>query len=564
GWDAKGKPVLMGEIIARGSAVCLDQAVLVKYLADSMNAGGVRVQTGSYATGDHAWVTFGDGNRSLVFDPRNHDVLTNLQRKGIPSLQSRDYKTFSTNHPRFEGKIRTSVPISESDAVTALKSAPFDEAYLLATSVESGSITPTLREAVRDRLIRELNNPKSSAQLSELTDLSAILSETEKSPSLRTAVKERFLNELKQATGATHRELCEFARFLGTAERTPEVNEQVRTYTEETIASSATPWEVAGLAEEFGISAQQAARMRVERELADPSAKLAPKDLVKLAREFDIFKDESVKRAILPKLVDEAVAGGDNILKVRLLLEGPHGLGRDPVFRDQLADGLARRVRLATPEAITEVETLIGALPELKVSEQPKLVIDSKTTAFLEELRTATSGTEVGPQVESTLSEPDILSNNARLSDLYSALKRSSNKRVRDFLEKHPSKEAVINAWKEQLRADEFSRLIREPELNLILDGRPLEIDGALTKFKQLLKNNGFPESGDNQIAELKDDVLRNHLRQRARVKALQEAIYEQARLALESQNRTDQWRSLAEAAQEHRATNAIDYMNQN
>ncbi|MBX9696275.1 MAG: hypothetical protein K2Z81_28060, partial [Cyanobacteria bacterium] len=417
-----------------------------------------------------------------------------------------------------------------ADASNALKAGSFEDAYLLSMSVEPGKTTAEFRAAVRDRILTEVKNPSTTANPTELADL---------------------------------------ARLLNEAERAP-IKDAIKTYLEQTIQDSLTPWEAAKLAREFGHLEvlKDAATTRINNELASKDPILTPLEMVKLAKEFDVFKD-SVKRSILPKLVEEAITGGDNVIKLKRLLADESGIARDPEFLDTLADGIARRVSEATPETIFEIDNIIRTIPELKLTEQPRLSLEAKTAKLLDELETAISGTEIYEQIKSTLNEPDILSNNAKLNDLYSALKNSNNKRIRDFIEKHNSKDGLISAWKELIKTRDFSEVMRDPDLASLLTKRPLLIEGkegVLSKFKELLKKAGFPANGE-QIIGLDDKVLTSHLRQKARVLTLQDAIYgkvEQELKAGAPETVLDQWRSIAKETNEFRSMNAIDYMKLN
>ncbi len=91
-------PMLIGDILARQSAVCLDQAMMLKYLSQRMGLK-TEVTTGTMHGQPHAWVTLVQpGGKRIIFDPRNNNQLTHQERSGIP--QNRDYKPFSSENPR--------------------------------------------------------------------------------------------------------------------------------------------------------------------------------------------------------------------------------------------------------------------------------------------------------------------------------------------------------------------------------------------------------------------------------------------------------------------------------
>ncbi|MBX9695009.1 MAG: hypothetical protein K2Z81_21670 [Cyanobacteria bacterium] len=566
--------VQMGDLIAFKRMVCLDQAMLLKTLMDNVMAskgikGQCKVVTGDFNGSGHAWCEVEINGKKFTYDPR----MINKQTTGIPIEKATAYRPYTSPAERpAAAKTKTGPNVTVTDAIDALKKGSFDEAFILTGEVKPSEATQPMREAVRDRILSELKNPSSTARLGELAELAKYLEAEQKTPDLRDAIRNRMLAELKnpQST-ATPAELAEISKILPEADKA-QIKDAVKTYVETQIKESLSPRDVVNLAREFGHveAVQEAVRARIASELASRDPMLTPLEMVKLAKEFDVFKD-SVKRSILQRVVDDAITGGDNVHKMKRLLGDESGIARDPEFLDALADGISRRVANATPETLHEIDAVIRTIPELKLTEQPKLTLDKKTSSLIDEMKTALDGTEVAKEIESTLAEPEILGNNARLSDLYSKLKQSGNKKVRDFLEKHPSKDAVINAWKQQIKIRKFSEVMSDPELNRLLAKRPLAIDGqggALAKFKELLKKAGFPESGD-QIVGIDDSALRNHLRQRARVSSIQDAIHRKVEQLVKAKDAPskeflDQWRSLADEANEPRATNAIDYFRQN
>jgi len=156
-WDATGKPVLMGEIIARGSGVCLDQAVLVKYLADSMNVPGVRLQSGTYLNRPHAWVTVEVGGKSVVFDPRNHNTLTFEQRKGMPINEARDHKPFNSTNPRGDANRLNAQPVPPTNSSTINPAmSEFDQA------VQKTSLSASDKSKLTGLIKNELSSARGS------------------------------------------------------------------------------------------------------------------------------------------------------------------------------------------------------------------------------------------------------------------------------------------------------------------------------------------------------------------------------------------------------------------
>lgn len=96
--DSNGEHIMVGDLIARRSAVCLDQAMVLKYLAQKMGIKA-EVTTGTWNGQPHAWVTLtGPGAKRTIYDPRNNNQLFHNERSGLP--QNKDYRPYGPDHPR--------------------------------------------------------------------------------------------------------------------------------------------------------------------------------------------------------------------------------------------------------------------------------------------------------------------------------------------------------------------------------------------------------------------------------------------------------------------------------
>jgi YD repeat-containing protein len=122
----QGRQILLGELIARGNAVCLDQSMLLGYLAQRLGVDA-QVATGTLAGTPHAWVQMRAGEQTLIFDPRNFNTLRHSERSGMTPREAGDYHVYGPSNPRPAGRTlagETPVPrplnVISSDARTAL------------------------------------------------------------------------------------------------------------------------------------------------------------------------------------------------------------------------------------------------------------------------------------------------------------------------------------------------------------------------------------------------------------------------------------------------------------
>ncbi|MBX9695940.1 MAG: hypothetical protein K2Z81_26375, partial [Cyanobacteria bacterium] len=309
-------------------------------------------------------------------------------------------------------------------------------------------------------------------------------------PRLREAIRDRIQSELKNPLStAKASELADLAKLLTPAEKTLAITNGVKAF--------------------------------IERSVNDP--KVSPKELIQLAREFGLL-NESVKRMVMPRLLDETLSGDDRIPKLRALLN--EGFAKDPIFCDELSDAIGRRIARADESGVAEIESLVRQFPELSLAKNEDLPVDGATSRLLKDLKSATERTDLEAQVERILNDPALLKDNEMLNRLYNSLKASKNQKIEAFLQKHPSKQAVIDSWKEQLRVTKFNQLMKNEEVTRLLSERPLNLDGpqgALAKFKQLMIDSGFPVDSKGNVVGFGDEVLTGKLRERARAIKIRE-----------------------------------------
>ncbi|MBX9694221.1 MAG: hypothetical protein K2Z81_17690, partial [Cyanobacteria bacterium] len=175
----------------------------------------------------------------------------------------------------------------------------------------------------------------------------------------------------------------------------------------------------------------------------------------------------------------------------------------------------------------------------------------------------AVKGTALEQQLEASLQDSKLLGNWQKLNELYNTLSNHGNKRIRAFVESY-SREAVQDAMQESLRIRAFDQAIRDADLHMMLIGPKADIAQALVKVKELLTRAGF-EKDSSELKGLPDATLLKLLKQRARATKIQEAIYKQVEQGLRTGDLDcTVWSDLADAAQEHRAKNAIRYFQLN
>ncbi len=306
-------------------------------------------------------------------------------------------------------------------------------------------------------------------------------------------------------------------------------------------------------------------------------SKTNPKDLVDLARQFNLLSDDSVKRTIFPPLINNAMSSRNRVGEMANLFK--ESFAKDPVFRDELYSALAFQIKNAKSETraadepndidnlltATQINSMIGWNPGFNLSEKAELKLDDKTTKHLTDLRTALSGTKFEGQLEYTLNTAD-LSSNRLLNELYESLKSSGDPKIDRFLAKPASKQVLIDAWKEQIKSREFNDSLKDARLNQALSKRPLDLDvpeAGLKRMKELLAEKGFPTDEKGSIVGLSDDTIKEQLRRRARTTELHKAVSEKIDSALTSNQRIadlDPWRTLSFNVFDPRGVNAIDY----
>lgn len=146
-------PLMIGELIARGSAVCLDQAMLTNYLARRM---GMETEVVSGTRNDigHAWVRLrnGRGGDHLIFDPRNHNALTVRDRTGIPEHQQYSYVQRETQRP----------VLGQTDGWTGARVSSGDSSHS-STRLRSGD-TSSLELAIHQALQQQQERFESARQ----------------------------------------------------------------------------------------------------------------------------------------------------------------------------------------------------------------------------------------------------------------------------------------------------------------------------------------------------------------------------------------------------------------
>ncbi|MBX9692994.1 MAG: hypothetical protein K2Z81_11465, partial [Cyanobacteria bacterium] len=342
-----------------------------------------------------------------------------------------------------------------------------------------------------------------------------------------------------------------------------ELTDAVRQRLTSTLGDTTTPpagkdlrdW--AKLAREMGItdSVKEPVKKLIARELANPKSKFSAIELMEIARDFDVFGDPAVRKTIIPRIVDEALNSDDCIMQVRRLLEA--GVGQDPLFRDSMADNIAKKIRDGKVDVLANIEGLIRSIPELELTLQPALVSDRATLQLLSDMRQALKGTALAKQIDEALKDPSILGNSQRLNELFTVL--SGHKNLKDFHKKY-DKTQILKALQEEIKKSQFEKIIKDPDLNVLLAKRPLDVDAALKKLNELLDKAGFDRKADGRLS---DESLKNLLRQRSRKMQLQDAIY--SRVEQELRQGTpiadmNGWRSMADALDDPRAANAIGY----
>lgn len=181
-----GAPIMMGELIARRSAVCLDQAMMVKYLAQKMGVKA-EVTTGTWNGQPHAWVTLtGPGGKRTIYDPRNNNQLFHNERAGLP--QNRDYQPFGPDNPRrvqgrtFSGDMPTDyssinkqigeVKDSLDGHVAGKRIEPAQrEAFMSALGESLKTADPQTLKAIGDKLGQLASAPDLPQRLAQLTEV---------------------------------------------------------------------------------------------------------------------------------------------------------------------------------------------------------------------------------------------------------------------------------------------------------------------------------------------------------------------------------------------------------